>query len=53
MNSTATPLITARERFNRAARCQPVDRPPLWLMRQAGRQMNFLKESTSRHFFLA
>jgi uroporphyrinogen decarboxylase len=31
------PALTKRERFLNACACEPVDRPPVWLMRQAGR----------------
>ena len=31
--------MTSRERFLSALACQPLDRPPLWVMRQAGRYL--------------
>ena len=31
--------MTSRDRFLSALACQPLDRPPLWVMRQAGRYL--------------
>ena len=47
---SASPALTDRERFLRACACEEVDRPPVWLMRQAGRALpeyRRLKETSS------
>lgn len=44
--------MNSRERFLRALRCEPVDYPPVWVMRQAGRHLpeyQALREGHSFH----
>jgi uroporphyrinogen decarboxylase len=43
---------TSRERFLAACACQPLDRPPLWIMRQAGRYLPEYRALKARSSFL-
>ena len=44
--------ISDRDRFLGACRCEAVDRPPVWLMRQAGRVLPEYRLLKQKHSFL-
>ncbi len=44
--------LTNRRRFLDACHCRAVDRPPVWLMRQAGRALPEYRELKEKHSFL-
>ncbi len=44
--------MNSRERFLAALRCEPLQRPPIWVMRQAGRYLPEYRELKQKYSFL-
>jgi len=45
-------VVSDRQRFVQACRCEAVDRPPVWLMRQAGRALPEYRALREKYSFL-
>jgi len=45
-------VVNHRDRFLHACRCEAVDRPPVWLMRQAGRALPEYRALREKYSFL-
>lgn len=50
--TSTNPELSGRERFLAAARCQAVDRTPVWFMRQAGRCLPEYRAMRAKHSFM-
>src|SRR3982750_3053372 len=44
--------MTSRDRFLAACQCEPLERPPLWVMRQAGRYLPEYRALKAKSSFL-
>ncbi len=51
-NRASSEELNNRQRFLAACHCQPVDRPPVWLMRQAGRALPEYRKLKEKYTFL-
>src|SRR5471030_1529451 len=51
-SKSTSPALTNRQRFLDACHCRATDRPPVWLMRQAGRALPEYRKLKEKYSFL-